>query len=116
MSIVVPKWRFTPPMIGDAPDTRGVYVLWSHGAPLAVGHARGGDDTIRSRLQAHFAHGEASGMAEVTHYSWEICREPLKREAELVERLGLARPRAALEPAVEAHHAEEREWNARESS
>lgn len=116
MSIVIPKWRFIEAMIADAPDTRGVYVLWSNGAPLAVGHARGGGDTIRSRLLAHYSHGEASGMREVTHYSWEICRDPLAREAELVDKLGLRRPSCAAALQVHASHpVREREWTARES-
>ena len=32
MSVVVPKWRFTEAMVQDAPDFRGVYVLWADGA------------------------------------------------------------------------------------
>jgi len=103
MSIVVPRWRFSEAMIADAPDTRGVYVLWSSATPLAVGHARGGNDTIRSRLLAHFSHAAAPGVADVTHYSWEICRDPLAREAELVRRLGLARSGASAQDA--ARHA-----------
>ncbi|MBV9190370.1 MAG: hypothetical protein JO292_09165 [Betaproteobacteria bacterium] len=114
MSINVPRWRFTQLMIQDAPDWKGVYVLWSRGVPLAVGHARGGDDSIRSRLLAHYSRAASAGMANVTHYSWEICSDPLKREAELVEELGLAR-RAPVEQR-DTSPSEKAAWIARESS
>jgi len=65
MSVLVPKWRFTEAMVEDAPDYKGVYVLWAGGVPLAVGHARGGADTIRSRLLAHLAHGAAAGLGHI---------------------------------------------------
>ena len=97
-------------MIADAPDHRGVYVLWSGGVALAVGHAHGGADTIRSRLASHLSHGGASGVASVTHYSWQLCTEPRERAAQLERELGLVektdpaprRPRASdAEPAQE---------------
>ena len=98
MSVVVPKWRFTEAMVEDAPDYKGVYVLWAGGVPLAVGHARGGADTIRSRLLAHLAHGAAAGLGQVSHYSWEICSDPLKREAEVAAALELrSRERTAAQ-------------------
>ncbi len=105
MAINFPRWRFIETLIQDAPDWKGVYVLWSRDAPLAVGHARGGADNIRSRLLAHLSRAGSAGMAQVTHYSWEICVNPLKREAQVAAQLGLAR-RPAPEPA----------WLARESS
>lgn len=80
------KWRFTPSMVADAPDHPGVYVLWRDGKVLAVGHALGAHDTIRSRLQAHASHPEGK---HVTHYSWEISREPQRREAQIAEELGM---------------------------
>ena len=114
MSINTPRWRFTRAMIQDAPDWKGVYVLWARGAPLAVGHAHRGE-SIRSRLLAHHSRAESAGMSEVTHYSWEICSDPLKREAQLVAELGLARrppqaERRAIAPTVKVA------WIERESS
>ena len=85
----VHKWRFVDSMIADAPDHRGVYVLWSGGVALAVGHALGAPDTIRSRLLSHFSHESASGIGNVTHYSWQLCPDPRKRAAELERELGL---------------------------
>jgi hypothetical protein len=76
-------------MIADAPDHKGVYVLWSGATALAVGHALGGADTIRSRLASHLSHDGASGIASVTHYSWQLCAEPRERAAELERELGL---------------------------
>lgn len=76
-------------MLADAPDHKGVYVLWSGAVALAVGHALGGADTIRSRLLSHFSHESASGIGNVTHYSWQLCPDPRQRAAELEVELGL---------------------------
>jgi len=95
MPVTAPQWRFTAAMIQDAPDCRGVYVLWRDGEPLGVGHALGAYDTIRARLLGHFSHACENDLG-VTHYSWQICSDPLKREAELTAQLGLDRPSRAL--------------------
>lgn len=86
---LTPKWRFEKSLVEDAPEFKGVYVLWQDDRPLAVGHALGPADTIRSRLLAHLSHAESPGMSNITHYSWEICIDPRKREAELSKALGL---------------------------
>ena len=92
------KWRFVEAMIADAPDHKGVYILWNGALPLAVGHALGGADTIRSRLASHLSHECGS----VTHYSWQLCVDPKKRAAELERQLLLVEtkksPRAIDEP------------------
>lgn len=100
-----PKWRFTHSLVGDAPDFKGIYVLWTNDVPLAVGHALGAGDTIRSRLNAHLSHSDAPGMARITHYSWELCSDPLKRSREVSRALGLsngqpASPQQAARPAA----------------
>lgn len=77
------KWRFVERMVADVPDHKGVYVLWSGALPLAVGHALGGADTLRSRLLSHLSHEAGSGVGNVTHYSWQLCSDPLTRAAEL---------------------------------
>lgn len=84
MSINVPRWRFTESMIQDAPEWKGVYVLWSGNTPLAVSRASGGRDTIRSCLLKHYSQLRTA----VTHYSWELCRDPSRREAQLALELG----------------------------
>ena len=111
MPMTGPRWRFIETMIEDAPECKGVYVLWSHGTPLAVGHARGAGDTIKSRLVAHYSHAAAPGMGEITHYSWEICRDPAKREAQVVASLGRAAPASRDETPLPA----EAQWAVRES-
>lgn len=80
------KWRFVSSMIADAPDHKGVYVLWSGAIPLAVGHALGGADTIRARLVSHLSHKD---LGNITHYSWQLCTDPRRREAELERELRL---------------------------
>lgn len=83
------KWRFVESMIVDAPDHKGVYVLWSGTLPLAVGHAMGAGDSIRSRLLSHLSHEASSGIGDVTHYSWQLCADPKTRAAQLERELGL---------------------------
>jgi len=106
MPVTAPQWRFTEAMIQDAPDCRGVYVLWRDGQALAVGHALGAYDTIRSRLLSHLS--KASDDVGVTHYSWQICADPLKREAELSGQLGVLSPSEAVPTNTKAscRHAE----------
>jgi hypothetical protein len=80
----VHKWRFIERMIADAPEHKGVYVLWDGGKALAVGCALGGADTIRSRLFLHRAHA-----SNISHYSWQLCVDPKRRKAEIERELGL---------------------------
>jgi hypothetical protein len=95
MPVTAPQWRFTQRMIQDAPDCQGVYVLWRGDQPLAVGHARGAYDSIRSRLLSHFSHSRDAGLG-ITHYSWQLCADPLQREAELARQLGLDASASAI--------------------
>lgn len=87
------KWRFVESMVADAPDHKGVYVLWSGAIALAVGHALGGADTVRSRLLSHLSHESSSGIGNVTHYSWRICAEPREHAVALERELGLSEER-----------------------
>lgn len=106
MPVTTPQWRFTEAMIEDAPDCRGVYVLWRHGKPVGVGHALGAYDTLRSRLLGHYAHARHSDLG-ITHYSWQICSDPLEREAQLSAQLGLlSEPDSPRDPSPTCLHAE----------
>jgi len=103
------KWRFTRAMVADAPDHKGVYILWRNGVPLAVGHAMGRGDTIRSRLLSHLSHD-----VSVTHYSWQLCADPVARTAQLERELGLvdvekadAGTRPSRAPASDSESAQE---------
>ena len=95
------KWAFKPSMVADAPDTAGIYALWDGDALLLLGHANGGDDTLRARLSAHLERSDGRAGAP-THYSWQICSNPRERAAELLSELrraSMPEAQAAGEPA-----------------
>jgi hypothetical protein len=78
------RYRFTRIVIAGAPESAGVYALWD-GEELiyygrAEGKVEGGGSTIRSRLLDH----HYAGGQRATHYSWEVCKDPAAREAELL--------------------------------
>jgi len=87
-------------MLDGAPDTMGVYVLWDGEHPLAVGHALGGGDTIQWRLKRYLRDAKAAGVPLATHYSWQICRDPLERKAEVEHMLHTGRTDDALDHAL----------------
>lgn len=67
-----------------APADRGVYVLWNDDELIYYGFALGGDVTIRSSVKDHRLGLFGSCTARATHFSWEVCRDPIRREAELL--------------------------------
>ncbi len=73
------RYRFHRIVLAGAPNAPGVYALWQDEELVYYGRALGGGATIRSRLMEHY---EQDG--DVTHYSWEISREPAFRERELL--------------------------------
>jgi hypothetical protein len=75
------RYRFTRVVLAGAPAEGGIYALWEDDELVYYGRAMGGDATIRSRLLEHLAGPQGQS---VTHYSWEICRDPVGREAELL--------------------------------
>jgi len=87
MPIRTKKWRFIPMLVEDAPDSKGVYALWLDDEIIYLGHAAGTGNTIRSRLKQLLAE-RASASKRPTHYSWELCANPLEREKQLIEQLG----------------------------
>ena len=73
------RYRFTQLVIAGAPDEIGVYALWDGEEVIYYGRGK-----IRSRLLEHF-HGRLDPLTRrATHYGWEICAAPDKREAELL--------------------------------
>jgi hypothetical protein len=74
------RYRFKRIVISGAPEDAGVYALWDGEEVVYYGRADGGASTIRSRLLDHYY--EAARRA--THYSWELCKDPVAREAELL--------------------------------
>lgn len=78
------QWVFKAPFVAGAPEMGGVYGLWKDGELIYLGSARGGDTTIKSQLSDHLSGRAGSCTRDATHYSWEICADPLRREAELI--------------------------------
>ena len=80
------RYRFTRIVIAGAPEEAGVYALWDGDEVSYYGRAdgssQGGGSTIRSRLLAHYY--EDKGRTRPTHYSWEVCENPVAREAQLL--------------------------------
>ena len=74
------RYRFTRIVIAGAPEDAGVYALWDGEEVVYYGRADGDASTIRSRLLDHYH----DGQRRVTHYSWELCKDPVTREAELL--------------------------------
>lgn len=73
------RYRFTQLVIAGAPDEMGIYALWD--GEEVIYYGRG---PIRSRLLEHF-HGRLDPLTRrATHYGWEICASPERREAELL--------------------------------
>jgi len=76
---------FTLLDVRRAPAERGIYALWENDELVYYGFALGGDVTIRSSLKDHRMGLSGSCTARATHFSWEICRAPVRREAELLK-------------------------------
>jgi hypothetical protein len=76
---------FTARLIGGAPDTSGVFVLWRDGEAIYIGAAFGRGVTIRTRLVEHFSGRAGECTRTATHYSWEISLRAAARELELLE-------------------------------
>lgn len=81
MPIASPRYRFKNEIILGAPDDPGVYALYLDEELIFFGHAIGAA-TIQTRLIAHLL--KLAEPSQVTHYAWEICRDPLMRAAQLV--------------------------------
>ena len=78
------RYPFVIWAISGAPDDPGVYALWRDDELIYYGSAHGEGASIRSRLLDHLS-GQSNGCAaRATHYSWELCRDPVRRERELL--------------------------------
>ena len=82
MPIASPRYSFLKSVVVGAPEDPGVYALWQGDELVFFGFAQRKESTIRLRLLEHFL--QRREPYEVTHYSWEICRDVLKRLAELI--------------------------------
>ena len=86
MSLNKQKWRFVQSLVQDAPEHGGVYVLWAGDKVICIGRAEGGRDTVRGCL-TQLLESRSGEAQHATHYSWELCRNPVQREAELLREL-----------------------------
>ena len=79
------RYRFARLVLLGAPDEAGVYSLFDGEEIIYYGRASGAPGaTIRARLLDHF-HGRIdAGTSRATHYSWEVCADPVAREADLL--------------------------------
>jgi hypothetical protein len=78
-SVPARRYRFARIVIAGAPDDAGIYALWDDDELIYYGRADGNENSIRSRLMDHFER-----RVRATHYSWELCKDPAAREAELL--------------------------------
>ena len=76
-------YTFSEENIERAPDTSGVYILYKHKQLIYIGKAKGGTETIRSRLQDHKDGKEGRSTQLADSYSREICSNPEKKESYL---------------------------------
>jgi hypothetical protein len=73
------RYPFTRIVISGSPEEAGVYALWDGEELVYYGRAEGGVG-IRSALLDHYYREQL----RPTHYSWEVCKDPAAREAELL--------------------------------
>lgn len=77
------KQRFVDTNISSAPDCKGVYSLTRYGETIYVGKGEG-TGGIKSRLQAA-KRGNTRGGRKATSFQVECCKDPSKREKQLLE-------------------------------
>ena len=78
------RYPFTTGVVSGAPKGAGVYALWQNEELIYYGCAHGAGASIRSRLLDHLS-GKNPCTARATHYAWELCRDPVRRERELLQ-------------------------------
>lgn len=85
MPIKGEPFRFNFDTVIIAPDSKGVYALYNDAMEtIYIGKALGGD-SIKSQLQKHKIGKKGLYSKQAAFFSWEICRNPSKREEELLE-------------------------------
>ena len=78
------RYPFTTWAVSGAPKDAGVYALWQNDELIYYGCAHGEGASIHSRLLDHLS-GKDPCTARATHYAWELCRDPVRRERELLQ-------------------------------
>lgn len=81
MTINTPKYLFTAGNLGSAPDRPGVYGLYQDGVTTYYGRAL---VSIRTRLISHYNGTEGRCTQQASHFNWELCADPPRREEGLL--------------------------------
>lgn len=89
MPLASPRYDFQPPTLHGAPDDPGIYALYRGAELVCIGVATATDlkNTLRGRLQEHWDTKQPAG---ITHYQWEISRQPAKARERYLRILGRA--------------------------
>lgn len=98
MTLASPKYSFREAVIRGAPEDSGLYALYRDNEIQCIGIAVG-ENTIRSRLLEHF-HGDKATSIGITHYQWEIAKEPLLKRDEYVRKLAQKYPHCEDHPTL----------------
>ena len=85
MPIQGKKYRFTRENVDNSPDEAGVYALFDGDELIYYGRAMGTSETIRSRLQSHYAGRSSPCTQRATHYMRMPTSSPSTSERQLLE-------------------------------
>ena len=83
MSVSGNTYSFSDRYISSAPTGKGVYSLHKGGETIYIGKAES-EGGIRARLQAHMRGDEGHCTIQATTYRYELHRNPVAREEELL--------------------------------
>lgn len=78
-------FRFNFDTIIIALDSKGVYALYNDAMETIYIGKTLGEDGIKSQLQKHKIGKKGLCSKHAAFFNWEICRNPSKREEELIE-------------------------------
>jgi hypothetical protein len=87
MPLASPRYEFQPPILHGAPPDPGIYALYRGSELVCIGvaAATGVNDTLYGCLLAHW---ESKQPAGITHYQWEISRQPARARERYLRLLG----------------------------
>ena len=77
-------WRFTDTAIESVPEAPGVYAFFAAGGKLI--HLGSATKSLRAVFRSHWKGLEGRETCGAEYISWEANTDPMKLEAELVDR------------------------------
>jgi excinuclease UvrABC nuclease subunit len=77
-------WRFTDTAIESVPEAPGVYAFFATGGKLT--HLGSATKSLRAVFRSHWKGLEGRETCGAEYISWEASTDPMKLEAELVDR------------------------------